>query len=144
MSVINLDTFASILATYVRQRLADVHRAALLVRSSKDGTVLAAIFGNDDYARNSTARREVELVRQQLRDAGVQEMAFGLSPDGYSWALLVKAENQGLQTKVGQAFRTEMLRAYLDDAVWAAWRAAGGVAADEAGWPLRGARAVTG
>ena len=144
MSVINLDTFASILATYVRQRLADVHRAALLVRSSKDGSVLAAIFGNDDYARNVTARREVELVRQHLRDAAVQEMAFGLSPDGHSWALLVKADNHGLGTKIGQQFRTEMLRAYLDDAVWAAWRAAGGVTSEETGWPHLGMRSTTG
>jgi hypothetical protein len=105
MSLVSLDTFAIILATYTRQRLADVHRAALLVRSSTDGSVIAAVFGNDDYTRSGKARQEVELVRQQLRDAAVEELAFGLSPDGYSWAMLVKADNHGFQTQVGMRGR---------------------------------------
>jgi hypothetical protein len=29
-----------------------------------------------------------------------------------------------------------MLRAFLDDTVWAAWRTANGTAAPEAGWPI--------
>lgn len=139
MALVNLDTFATILASYARQRLADVHRAALLVRGSKDGSVIAAVFGNDNYAHSGEARREVELVRQQLREAAAEEVAFGLSPDGYSWALLVRTDSQGFATEAGKVFRTEMLRAYLDDAVWAAWRSACGTPSQQDG-RLRGVR----
>jgi hypothetical protein len=126
MLTVNLNAFARMLATYAGNKLSQIHRTALLVRSSREGALLAAIIGNDGYADSSHTRREVELVRQQLRDAAIEELAFGRSLDGNSWALLVKADNQGFQTAVGRAFRTEMLRAYLDDAVWAAWRTASG------------------
>ncbi len=122
MALINLDTFANLFASYVRKRLANVHRAAILVRCTADGSMIAAVFGNDNFAANPAARREVELVRRQLKESSLEELAFGLSHDGYAWALLVKAEIQGFQTAVGKAFRSEMLRAALDEAVWTAWR----------------------
>jgi hypothetical protein len=136
MTTIGLDSFATMLATYVRQKLPGVERAALLVRCTRDGNLVAAVFGNDGYGSNPNARREVELVRQQIREAGVQELAFGLSLDGHTWALLVKADTQGLQTETGKLFRTEMLRAALDDAVRGAWQLASGTPTDEAGRPL--------
>ena len=126
VTTLNLSSFATILATYARTKLAHVHRAALLVRCARDGSVVAAVFGNDDFARNRAARKEVDLVRQQLKEAGVEELAFGLSQDAFSWALLVKVDNEGFQTIAGKTFRTEMLRACLDDAVWTAWNTACG------------------
>jgi hypothetical protein len=126
MALINVGTFASVLANYVRQKLAEVHRAAILVRCTADGDMIAAAFGNDNYASSSTARREVALLRRQLNDVSLQELAFGLSHDGQSWSLLVKADCQGFQTAAGKAFRSEMLRAALDEAVWTAWRAVSG------------------
>jgi hypothetical protein len=129
-----MDTFATLLATYVRTKLADVQRAALLVRCTHDGSLVAAVFGNDNFSASMSSRREVELLRQHIRDASLNELAFGISMDGHAWTLLVKADNQGFQTAVGKAFRTEMLRASLDEAVWAAWRTACGGHPDEAGW----------
>jgi hypothetical protein len=126
MPLVKLDTFANLLATYVRAKLKDVHRAALLVRCTTDGSLVAAVFGNDNYAADQNARREVELVRAQIREASIQELAFGLSHDGYTWALLVKADCQGFKTQAGKMFRSEMLRTALDDAVWAAWRSVTG------------------
>jgi hypothetical protein len=135
MALVNLNTFAGILATYARSKLSEVHRAALLVRCTQDGSVLAAVFGNDNYIGSNQTRREVELVRRQLKDTAMEELAFGLSHDGHSWALLVKADTRGVQTDLGKAFRTEMLRVYLDDLVWAAWRTVSGAPASETRWP---------
>jgi len=124
MAVIDLRTFAGVLASYARTNLATVHRAAMLVRLNNEGALIAAVFGNDNYTADRNARREVELLRRQLMDAAIAELAFGLSEDGYTWALLVKTDGPELQTAAGKGFRTEMLKAYLDDAVWDAWRTA--------------------
>jgi hypothetical protein len=126
MTLVNLDVFANLLANHVHNRLASLRRAAILVRCTTDGNVVAAIFGNDNYVADPNARREVELLRCRLKEASLEELAFGLSLDGYAWAVLVKADDQGFQTAVGKAFRFEMLRAALDEAVWAAWHAASG------------------
>lgn len=136
MPMIDLHTFATVLATYAREKLPAIHRAALLVRSTTDGSIVAAVFGNDEYANNPQALQEVELLRAQLKEAQIDELAFGVTGDGRSWALLVRADTSGLQTALGRAFRAEMLRAYLNDAVWAAWRTAGGVPVKEANWPI--------
>ena len=136
MAAMNMNAFATIMATYAHHKLPDVHRAAMLVRCTRDATMVAAVFGNDQYATNSQARHEVELLRRRLREVSIQELAFGLSHDASSWALLVKAESHGFQTEAGKAFRTEMLHAYLDEAVWAAWRTAGGTDPREAGWHI--------
>jgi hypothetical protein len=124
MSAVDLRTFAGVLASYARLNLANVHRAAMLVRLNHPGMLVAAVFGNDSYTTDGVARREVELLRQQLIDAAIEELAFGLSQDGYTWALLVKADTREMTTQAGKLFRTEMLKGYLDEAVWAAWRSA--------------------
>lgn len=126
MSILNLNGFASMMATYVRQKLAGVHRAAILVRCTTDGSVLAAVFGNDNFIGDARTRREVDLVRRQLKESAIQELAFGLSRDGHSWALLVRTDTHDCTTDLGRAFRTEMLRASLDEAVWAAWQSVSG------------------
>jgi hypothetical protein len=134
--VANLNLFACMLATYARQKMSDIHRAALLVRSSTDGKMLAAIFGNDDFMTNAQSRKEVELLRRQLREASIEELAFGLSRDGQTWTLLIKAECDEFQTATGKGFRMEMLRAYLDDAVWAAWQTVSGEGVPQTVRPL--------
>jgi hypothetical protein len=129
-------TFAANLATYVRLRMAEVPRSALVVRCTGDGSMLGAVFGNDRYLANHLAKKEVGLIRQHLKEAGLEEIGFGLSHDGQSWALLVRTDVEGLQTNTAKAFRTEMYRAYLEDLVWAAWRSACGASAEEAQWPV--------
>jgi hypothetical protein len=130
-------TFASNLATFVRLRMAEVPRSALVVRCTRDGSMLGAVFGNDHYLGNHLAKKEVGLIRQQLRDAGIEELGFGISHDGQSWALLVRTDFDELKTNTAKTFRTEMYRSYLEELVWAAWRAACGAPAEEARWPVR-------
>jgi hypothetical protein len=125
MAMMNLKSFATMLAMYVRKNMASVHRGAMLIRCVNDGTIVAAVYGNDHYVADAKVRREVELVRQQLTQASLEEIGFGLTPDGSTWTLLVRANNR-YQTEAGKAFHLEMFRIFLEDAVQGAWTGACG------------------
>jgi hypothetical protein len=127
----NLNDIASGLAAHVRKNLTFVERGAVPVRLVDDtagpirvieeGSVIG-IFGNDNYIAEAKARREVELTRRQLKDVGAEEVGFGLSHDGYTWALLVRCDGGRYQTDAGRALQKELLKIALDDAVSRAWR----------------------
>lgn len=127
MGVQSLKEFAVALAVYARRKLDGVHRGALLIRCIGDGNMIAAVFGNDNYRLDEKVRREVDLVRQNLREAGIEEMGFGLSHDGHSWTLLVKTDTAGYETPIAKAFQVEMLKIFLEDVVWRSWRVACGM-----------------
>lgn len=130
MAIHSLNEFAVALAVYARKKMESVNRGALLIRCIGDGNIIAAVFGNDNYRYNDKVRREVELVRKHLKEAAIEELGFGLSPDGYSWTLLVKTDNRNCQTEVGKAFQVEMLKIFLDDIVWRSWRTVCGLPPD--------------
>jgi len=130
MAINSLNEFAVALAVYARKKMDTVNRGALLIRCVGDGNVIAAVFGNDNYRFNDKVRREVELVRKHLKEAAVEELGFGLSPDGHTWTLLVKTDSQHYHTDVGRAFQVEMLKIFLDDVVWRSWRTACGLPSD--------------
>jgi len=122
----NYAEFVNALALYARTRLSAVDRGTLLIKITDDGSLLAGVFGNDGYARDAKARMEANLVRNRLKDLSANELGFALSPDGHTWAVLVKADWQPYQTATGRAFQMEMLKASLDDVLEGAWRAADG------------------
>jgi hypothetical protein len=99
---IDWDAEARRAANLVGTHLLRAHRGAMPWEAP--GT--CAVFGNDGYADDPRARREVELVRDHLRSAGLDELGFGVcDEDGCTWALLVRADDhEG-----------------LFDAVWDAW-----------------------
>jgi len=123
---------ANNLATHARKNLAFVERGAVPVRVVAEGpvagqldedeSVVVGVFGNDNYITNDRARREVELVRQHLQDARGIEVGFGLSQDGYTWAMVVRPVEQHYHTEAGKAFQKAMLKAILDEAVNSAWQ----------------------
>lgn len=127
----SLNDIASGLAAHARKNLSFVERGAVPVRLVEDvpgtprdvmdGTVIG-VFGNDNYIAAANSRREVELTRQRLRQLGAVEAGFGLSQDGYTWALLVRCDDHRYKTEVGRAFQRELLKIALDDAVSRAWR----------------------
>src|SRR5438552_222979 len=119
----NWSEFTAQFATYARSKLATNERGTLLIRCTADGTVLAGVYGNDNYRASSRARQEAYLVRQRLREMAAAELGFALSPDGYTWAVLVQAR-QPYQTPAGRLFQMEMLKDALEDTVQGAWRAA--------------------
>ncbi len=136
----NWNEVASNLALHARCKFFFLPRGAVPVRLMEDdvvtgrivedGTVVIGVFGNDNYLSDGRVRTEVDLVRERLRDAGAEEVGFGLSPDGFSWALLVRADGQRYQTAIGRAFQKELLKAFLDDAVEGAWQNACGSRAE--------------
>jgi hypothetical protein len=127
MVLTNLKTFASMLAMYVKKNLETTNRGAMLIRCINDGAMVAAVFGNDNYIGDAQTRREVELVRQQLTQGSVEELGFGLSPDGATWTILVRTDNSRYQTPAGRAFHMEMFRIFLEDVVQGAWSNAHGI-----------------
>jgi hypothetical protein len=133
MALTNLKVFASMLATYVKKTMEATARGAMLIRCVNDGVMVAAIFGNDNFIGNVKTRREVELVRQQLTQGSVEELGFGLSPDGSSWTILVRTDNDRYQTLAGRAFHMEMFRIFLEDVVQGAWSRAYGIPLDHSG-----------
>ncbi len=130
MALQSLREFAVALAVYSRRKLEHVHRGALLIRCIGDGSMIAAVFGNDNYRCDEKVRREVDLVRQQLRESAIEELGFGVSHDGYSWTLLVKSDTRHYQTAVAKTFQVELLKVFLEDVVWRSWRTACGQSAD--------------
>jgi hypothetical protein len=95
-------------------------------RPVEDGPLVLGVFGNDNYDADVKARRAVELVRKRLRDSDARELGFGVSEDGQTWALLVGADKSRYQTVTGRLLQRELLKAFLEDAVWNAWQSAGG------------------
>jgi hypothetical protein len=120
----NYAEFVNALALYARTRLSALDRGTLLIRISEDGSLLAGVFGNDGYLRDAKSRIEADLVRHRLKDLAAAELGFGLSPDGHTWAVLVKADRQRCQTVAARVFQMEMLRSTLDDVLVTAWQAA--------------------
>jgi hypothetical protein len=130
MALMNLRTFAAMVAMYVKKQMAGTPRGAILIRCLTDATMVGAVFGNDNYMADGNTRREVDLVRQELAHHGVTELGFGLTPDGSTWALLASPEKDPYQTAAGKAFHLELFRIFLDDAVQQAWCSASGANAD--------------
>jgi hypothetical protein len=112
-----LKVFATSLATYARKQLNTSTSGSLLIRMTDDDTVIGGVYGNSNYLVDSRARLEVDLVKRRLREAGVDVLQFGLSLDGYSWALLVKVDDGRCNTEVGRTFQRELRKALLDNVV---------------------------
>jgi hypothetical protein len=134
----NWSEFTAAFALYARSKLAETQRGTMLIRCTADGSVLAGVYGNDNYRADSRSRQEATLVRQRLRDLSAAELGFALSPDGYTWAVLVRARQQPYLTEAGKHFQMEMLKSTLEEAVQGAWVAAGeGTSVNSADRPNR-------
>jgi hypothetical protein len=132
----NFKMFATSLATYARKEMPTTPRGSLLIRLVGENTVIAGVFGNSNYLGDERARQEVALIRQRLKDAGVEVLQFGLSLDGYTWALLVRVDDKPYQTETGRAMRRELLKSFLDDVVQDVTRTLDGVPPEPPSWVL--------
>jgi hypothetical protein len=115
---------ASQVATYVQQKFSDRERGAAVFEDTPRGGLVLAVFGNDGYQVDKRVSREVDLVREWLTAAGAREQGFGVSPDGHSWAMLVRVDDPGYRTLTGRAFYAELVRAEVEEGVGRAWLAA--------------------
>jgi hypothetical protein len=131
-----MNEVASGLAAHVRKNLSFIERGAVPVRLVDEtsgpmrfvdeGGPVVGVFGNDNYIAEARARREVELMRVRLREIGAEEVGFGLSQDGYTWALLARCDDRRYRTPAGKGLQRELLKISLEDAVCRAWQTAGG------------------
>ncbi len=103
-----------------------VDESARPPRFVEDGPLVLGVFGNDNYLADRKARQEVELLRQRLKETEARELGFGMSEDGLTWALLVGADRNRYKTAPGRALQRELLKVFLEDAVWHAWSSADG------------------
>jgi hypothetical protein len=122
----NWNALATGLAAYVREFLPYTRRGALAIQFPRGVGQVVGVFGNDGYAVDVRVKEEVAELRRRLEGAALKEMGFGLSEEGSAWALLVRPGASLCQTSAG-GIPTETLVAFLDDAVWEAWRIACGI-----------------
>src|SRR5262249_9006989 len=113
----NWTEFTNALAMYARQKLSTVDRGTVMIRCTGDGSLIAGVFGNDNSARDDRSRREATLVRRRLREMAAEELGFAISPDGYTWAVLVQANQDSYHTEVARVFQMEMLKNCLEELV---------------------------
>lgn len=113
---VDFDHIASQIAEYANYHLMHIHRGAVSgsdldawigdLEDQAESKGLAAVYGNDGH-EDPRVRRRAEDFKRHLEEEGHPVAGFGVSSDGYSWAMLVSA---------GQDHE------FLDDMVWDHWR----------------------
>ncbi len=133
----NLNEVARQFAAHARKNLASVARGAVPLRLVEEPPTLfpqdlsgsvVGVFGNDNYIAEPRSRREVEVMRLHLRGLAAVELGFGLSRDGFTWAMVVHRDDRRYQTKAGKAMQRELLKIAMEETVNLAWTAAEGPA----------------
>jgi hypothetical protein len=122
----NWNALAIGLAGYVKEFLPHARRGALTLGLPRGVGQVIGVFGNDGYAADARVKHEVAALRRRLQEATLAELGFGLSEDGHAWALLVGPGSTQWHTSSGE-IPAKALVAFLDDAVWEAWRLACGL-----------------
>jgi hypothetical protein len=107
--------------------LSHLARGAIPLKNDGGRETLMAVFGNDGYEQDTRVRREVELLRHCLDEASMKELGFGISEDGFSWALVVDAENPLCHSPRRQSTWIRLVTAFLEEAVGVAWRNVNGL-----------------
>jgi hypothetical protein len=115
------DEFAADLTAYVRKHWPTMHRGAVLMPFVNDTNLFALLFGNNLLPVWEKANAEAEAIRQHIRRHQIEDLGFGLSPDGLTWVLVVRVEKTLCETTLGQAFQREMVKFTLEEAVREAW-----------------------
>jgi hypothetical protein len=119
-------------ARVVNEHLFEAHRGAL----QWDRNVVA-IFGNDGWAEDACTKRQVELLREKLRELQVVELGFGTASDGYSWALLILSDGYAFDPHMDWGERQTLAERFAN-LTWDAWARARREASD-----ADGARIIT-
>ncbi len=91
-------------ANRLRRECPDAERTALYGGPDEP----SVIFGSDRCTTDPVARRQINVLRQHLRAAGVPELAFASSDDDQTWVMLVWSNDASL----------------LHSALFAAWQQA--------------------
>lgn len=84
------------------------------VPALESGPIILGIFSNEDLLANPRGRLVLTCVRRELREYGLEELAFGFSEDLGTWAMMLAASDEH-ETKLGRDFHREMLLIELED-----------------------------
>lgn len=115
MHSVNWPALASVVAEQLRVRRPEVRRGSLPVLLGESTDEVVAAFCTEDGGPGTRGHQTLRLLRHALDEAGLQELGFGTTEDGVSWALLVRSEHPG---------GVRLLTTFLEEAVWEAWRLA--------------------
>jgi hypothetical protein len=96
----------------------------LMVYHAHEEGLIVWLYDSDTAGAEEPLAFEMALLRQRLKETGVAELGFGLSPDSRAWALVGRANHHPLQTRAGKTFYREMLAEYLGEALHTAWQTA--------------------
>lgn len=86
-----------LMATKMYREHMDMERGAWWIDDefpACDGECL--IFGNDSFASDVRAQKEVAQVVARLNNLAIRVFEFGLGPDGFTWALRVDSDDADL------------------------------------------------
>lgn len=108
--------YANLLAILGRKSFGHVRRAAFRLDVG-DETLVIALFGNDNYQTDAAVQKEIDLFRSEVVETGTEELGFGLSADGLTWALVIKPDLDRNQTIPARVFQMEMLKSSIEDFV---------------------------
>ena len=96
-------------------------QGVILVHHADQDHLIVWLYDTDAAGPAEHVHCELGLLRPRLKQAGVEELGFGQSPDGRAWTLVGRADQQSLQTRAGKTFFREMLAENLSAALREAW-----------------------
>ena len=107
-TVCDWNAYAVQKANQIRLECPQIERTAL--HTGADGASI--LFGHCQPFADRRAAEEVKLLRKYLRESGVPELGFGVSPDGKTWVMVVwstdeAALSQALLEAWQRAFEAE-------------------------------------
>jgi hypothetical protein len=110
------------LAYWIGDEGFEAHRGAFVLRhrhKQLDGCVEPGdlvVFGNDGYAQDVRAQREVEAAVALAVDLNLRVIHFGTTSDSYTWALVLRTQKD----KTCPVMTVE-LEHRMTDCLWRAW-----------------------
>jgi hypothetical protein len=96
-------------------------QGVILVHHADEDHLTIWLYDADVSGAEESVRCELGLLRQRLKQIGVEELGLGLSQDGQCWALVARAGLQSFQTNAGKMFCQELLVEDLSGAMREAW-----------------------
>jgi|SRR6516165_5973203 hypothetical protein len=96
------------LAEHLGDTMFETHRGAFVRREE------LVIYGNDGYGTDERARREVDAAQKWAIEKALDVTDFGLTEDGYSWALACRGSGHTADELAGLAVEAE-------DLLWCVW-----------------------
>lgn len=114
-------TVAAKMATTLRRVQPIRPQGVILVHHADQDHLIIWLYDVDAAGPAEHLSCELDLLRPRLKQAGVEELGFGQSPDGRAWTLIGRADQQAFHTKAGKTFFREMLAENLSAILREAW-----------------------